>query len=83
MSFTLDKGIIMNRTFQEFKAGDVIRMPHYPTCGGFRCWKVTGVYLGGVKEESTYGLLPLDVSGTDPLHVPCLMLESHHDIVRV
>lgn len=69
-----------DRTFQP---GDVIRMQHYPACGGFRCWKVIGVHLGGVKQESTYALLPLDVTGNAEVHVPCIMLETHPRVFRV
>lgn len=68
---------------QKFTVGDVIRMQHYPTCGGFRCWKIIGQYLGGVKQEGTYELFPLDVNGNEPIQVPCLMLETHPGIVRV
>jgi hypothetical protein len=73
----------VKREIQRFTVGDVIRMPHYPTCGGFRCWKVIGEHLGGVKQEGTYELLPLDVVGNEAVHVPCLMLETHPEIVRV
>lgn len=66
-----------------FNCGDVLRMQHYPTCGGFRCWKVIGVHLGGIKQEGTYELLPLDVTGNERIQVPCLMLETHPAITRV
>jgi hypothetical protein len=68
---------------QQFTVGDVIRMEHYATCGGYRCWKIVGMHLGGEKQEGTYELEPLDVYGNELIHVPCLMLESHPGIYRV
>jgi len=82
----------MNETLQTDKdpndkkrlnCGDVIRMKHYPTRGGFRCWKVIGCHLGGTNQESTYALKPLDVLDNHEIHVPCLMLENHTGVERV
>ena len=68
---------------QRFAVGDVIRMPNYPTCGGFRCWKVVGEHLGGEAQEGTYELVPLDVWDNKPVQVPCVMLETHPGLVRM
>jgi len=73
----------MVRQLQRFRVGDIIRMPHYATCGGFRCWKVIAEILGGVKQEGTYQLQPLDVSDNETIQVPCLILESHPEITRI
>lgn len=66
-----------------FKVGDIIRMPHYETSGGFRVWAVHGVHLGGTYQESTYRLTPLDVTENEMIHVPCIMLETHPSVERV
>ena len=63
--------------------GDTIRVPHYSTAKGFRVWKVTGVHLGAEKQEGTYALKPLDVSENEPVHVPCLMLETNPAVEKV
>ena len=68
---------------EQYVVGDVIRMHHYPACGGFRCWKITAVHLGGVKQEGSYELLPLDVLVNETINVPCIILETHPGIVRV
>jgi len=73
----------MDSNVQRFSVGDVIRIPHYKTAGGFRCWKVVGVHLGGTKQEGTYALYPLDVLTNENVHVPCIILETHPGIVRV
>ncbi len=67
----------------KFQVGDALRMNNYPTAGGFRVWKVTGQHLGATHQESTYALKPLDVSENEPIHVPCLMLETHPGVERV
>lgn len=72
-----------NMTVTQFQTGDVIRMNHYPTCGGFRCWKIIGVHLGATNQEGTYELIPLDVTGNKPVQVPCIMLETHPGICLV
>lgn len=41
-----------------WKPGDVIRCPAHS--GGFRVWRVTGVYLGGEKQEGVIELETLD-----------------------
>lgn len=66
-----------------FNCGDTIRMPHYPTAGGFRVWKITGVHLGATRQESTYELIPLDASENKPINVPCIILETHPGIERM
>lgn len=66
-----------------FSVGDVIRLPHYPTAGGFRVWKVIGCFLGGENQEGTYELLCLDVAENNEIQVPCIMLESHQGIERM
>ena len=66
-----------------FKPGDTIRMPHYETAGGFRVWNVQGVHLGGEWQEGTYQLVPVDVHDNEPIHVPCIILETHPGIERV
>lgn len=71
---------------QRFNVGDVIRMPHYDTAGGpslNRVWKVHGVHLGATHQEGTYHLVPLDYEKNEPIHVPCVMLESHPFVERV
>lgn len=70
----------MNTTYT---VGDVIRMKHYPTAGGFRVWKVIGVHIGGTRQEGTYALKPLDVTANEPINVPCLMLETHSGVERI
>lgn len=71
---------------QTFNVGDVIRMPNYPTAGGpttKRVWKIIGVHLGGTGQEGTYAMRPVDYSVNEPIHVPCIILESHPMIERV
>lgn len=68
---------------QTYTVGDVIRMKHYPTSGGYRVWKVFGVHLGATYQEGTYRLMPLDLSDNQPIHVPCIMLETHAGIERL
>ena len=68
---------------QRFRIGDVIRIPHYPTCGGFRCWKVMAETLGGVKQEGTYNLQCIDVHENETIQVPCIILETHPGIQRI
>lgn len=66
-----------------FKVGDVLRLPHYETSGGFRVWQVVGVHLGGTYQEGSYRLIPLDVHDNESLHVPCIMLETHPALERL
>jgi len=73
----------MEPTFQKFKVGDTIRMPHYPTTTGFRVWKIQACRLGGAGQEGTFELRPLDVSENRTIEVPVIMLESHQSIERV
>ena len=72
------------RFFQLFTIGDVVRLRHYDTTpeGRYRVWRVVGVYLGATEQESTYQLECLDVAENKPIQVPCLILESHPDVVR-
>lgn len=69
---------------KRYTVGDTIRMKHYPTLeGAYRVWKVVGVHLGATHQEGTYALKPLDVGENEPIHVPCLMLETHGGVERV
>jgi len=68
---------------RHFVPGDVVRMKHYPTTGGYRVWKVEAVLLGATYQESTYRMRPLDVAENDTIHVPCIMLDLHPCIERV
>lgn len=65
---------------KQYRVGDVIRLPHYETAGGFRVWQVVAVKLGGTKQEGTYELIPLDVHPNETIEVPCLMLETHQGL---
>ena len=59
-----------------YSVGDVIRHENYETVGGgWRVWKVVGVYLGGAKQEGTYELLPLDLMENKPIQVPTVILD--------
>ncbi len=66
-----------------FLVRDIIRMPNFGTSGGFRVWVIHGVHLGGMYQEGTYHLVPLDVSENECIHVPCIILETHPRIERV
>lgn len=62
---------------KQWKVGDVIRCPGYS--GGFRVWRVTGIYLGGEGQESVVGLETLDrVNSTEgrEMHVPVELLDN-------
>lgn len=62
---------------KSWKTGDIIRCRAYS--GGFRVWRVTGVYLGGTDQESVIGLKTLDrVHSTEghELLVPVELLNS-------
>lgn len=73
------------RLVRRFDVGDIIRLPHYPTVpkGRRRVWQVRGVHLGATEQEGTYALKPLDVSENEPIHVPCLMLETHPQVEKI
>jgi len=61
----------------QVKVGDVYRLPAYN--GGYRAWKVDGVFLGGVGQESGVGLRPLDRAepgDTGRLLVPLEILDA-------
>ena len=73
----------METTTQVFKVGDIIRMPNYKTSKGYRVWKIIGCYLGGEKQEGTYELYPLDINCGENVQVPCIILETHPNIVRI
>lgn len=77
-----NKGLLV-RSGRSYSVGEVIRIPHYETAGGFRVWKVVGVHLGGEKQEGTYHLRPLDVKDNAEIHVPCIVLETHPEIELV
>ena len=68
---------------RHFVPGDVVRMKHYPTTGGYRVRKVEAVLLGAAYQESTYRLRPLDVAEHDTIFVPCIMLDLHPLVERV
>lgn len=76
----------------KFSVGAVIRMPWAgPTpesSRGFRVWRIECECLGGLGQESVYGLVPLDEQvpnsqdGTPVpvMYVPVLLLETHPGI---
>lgn len=72
--------VAQTRLVRRFQVGDAIRIPHYPTTGGFRVWMVTAQKLGGTFQEGTYTLKTLDVHENAPIEVPCIMLETHPEI---
>lgn len=45
----------MNRNW---KPNELIRVPAY--CGGFRVWRIVGVFLGGEHQESVIEIETLD-----------------------
>jgi hypothetical protein len=59
-----------------WNVGDVIRAPAY--AGGFRVWRVVGVFLGGAAQESVIEIETLDrIDNTQGrMCVPCELLES-------
>lgn len=69
-----------NKIVQRFSVGDIVRIPHYKTAGGFRVWKVTARKLGATYQEGTYSLKPLDVNENASVEVPCIILETHPGI---
>lgn len=74
------------RPGRRFDVGDCFRLPNqYPAgCGGrYRIWKVTGVHLGALNQESSYALKPLDRHEGERLQIPCRLLESHPGIERL
>lgn len=73
-------GVDQKRLVRRFSVNDTIRMPHYPTTGGFRVWKIWAQKLGGTYQEGTYELKPLDVHDNAIIEVPCIMLETHPEI---
>lgn len=68
-----------------FQVGDIIRMPHYKTVGKYRwrVWKITAQYIGGLHQEGTYSMIPLDILENEPINIPCLILETHPEIEKV
>jgi hypothetical protein len=56
--------------------GDVIRAPAFR--GGFRVWRVIGVFLGGENQEGVIELETLDLIGNTQgrMCVPVELLES-------
>lgn len=71
----------------KYTVGDTIRMPHYETMpkGSFRVWKITGIALGAVAQESVALLRPLDIRESDwgEVRIPIIILETHPLIERV
>jgi len=74
---------LYKRPDRSFSVGDLLRMPHYATAGGFRVWVVEGVHLGGEKQEGTYHLRVVDMKDNAEIHVPCIILETHPEIELV
>ena len=61
---------------KSWKPGDVIRCA--ANAGGFRVWRVTGVYLGGEKQEGAgaLGTLELQVDTQGRVWVPVDLLDA-------
>lgn len=61
---------------RSWNVGDIIRAPAYS--GGFRVWRVVGVFLGGAAQESVIEIETLDRIETDQgrMCVPCELLEA-------
>lgn len=69
---------------EQYQVGDVIRMRNTGNDSrGFQVWKVVGVALGALGQESNYQLRRLDASDNTPGGVPTLMLETHPGVERV
>ena len=64
---------------KSYRVNDIVRMP-IENKGGFRVWKIVGVHLGALGQESSYALQPLDKDENKTLHVPCAILETHPGI---
>ena len=61
----------------QLNVGDIFKMPAYDH--GFRVWKVDGVHLGGLGQESVVSLVALDKSAptTDGgIYVPTRIFEA-------
>lgn len=77
---------------RKFDVGAIIRMPWAgPTpesSRGFRVWRIEGDCLGGLGQESVYGLVSLDRDAPNDqdgkvatmMYVPVLLLETHPDV---
>lgn len=74
------KSLDPQRLVRRFEVSDTIRIPHYPTAGGFRVWKITACKLGATHQEGTYKLRALDLKDNAVLEVPCILLETHPEI---
>lgn len=61
---------------RSWKPGNIIRAPAYS--GGFRVWRVVGVYLGGTAQKSVIEIETLDrIANTQGrMCVPCELLEA-------
>ncbi len=61
---------------KHWKVNDIVRMPAYS--GGFRVWRVIGVFLGGTDQESVIELETLDrVKNTEGrMCVPMELLDA-------
>lgn len=61
---------------KSWKVDDIIRAPAYS--GGFRVWRVVGVFLGGTAQESVIEIETLDrIENTQGrMCVPCELLEA-------
>ena len=67
----------MQKSALQLRVGDTFRCLAYDH--GYRVWKVEGVYLGGVGQESVVQLVALDRSMPLPdgkIYVPIRILEQ-------
>ena len=65
------------KTALQLRVGDTFRCLAYDH--GYRVWKVNGVHLGAVAQESVVELIPLDYSAPLPdgkIYVPVRILEA-------
>ena len=64
------------------KVGTILRLR---TDKKFRVWRVVGVYIGALGQESAYELKTMDIDENDnaPLIVPVAILETHNLIERI
>ena len=63
-----------------YKVHQIIRMK---TEKYTRFWKVVGVHLGALDQESTYALKPLDKYENEEIQVPVNMMDNHPSVEAV
>ncbi len=63
-----------------YKVGTVIRLT---TDKFLRFWKIVGVHLGALGQESTYALRTLDMDENEEIQVPCSMMDNHPNVEAV